>query len=98
MPGYSAEPHLSADSHVRAWACNTLVIDQNNVPYCRSGPWQQGNRSTCDNFNSTVPFGQGTGTYGSIAGWNVSKVKTMANMFRGRPCSTDIWAIGKCPE
>ena len=48
--------------------------------YCSSsanGPWESGN-GTCVNADENVPDGQGTGKYGAIGTWDVSKVTDMS--------------------
>lgn len=46
--------------------------------YCfPHGPWSEGSGNPCTNANTNVPSGQGTGTYGKIGSWNVSKTNDM---------------------
>ena len=51
--------------------------------YCEDGGWTSGTGNPCNNANTNVPNGQGTGTYGTMGSWDVSKVD---NMRRGK-CS-----------
>jgi hypothetical protein len=47
--------------------------------YCylwANGPWESGN-GVCANADSNVPSGQGTGKYGAIESWDVSRVQSM---------------------
>ena len=47
--------------------------------YCRgdaNGPWESGD-GVCANADSDVPSGQGTGKYGAIESWDVSRVQSM---------------------
>ena len=47
--------------------------------YCHSsanGPWESGD-GVCANADSDVPSDQGTGKYGAIESWDVSRVQSM---------------------
>jgi hypothetical protein len=46
--------------------------------YCSTGDWRySGTGNPCNNANTDVPNGQGTGTYGTMGSWDVSKVDNM---------------------
>ena len=58
--------------------------DDGGDPYCKIrefGVWTTGD-GVCVNADSTVPHGQGDGTYGNIGSFDVSKVTSMDYMFR----------------
>ena len=44
--------------------------------YCGNGAWTSGN-GVCANADSDVPSDQGTGKYGAIESWDVSRVQSM---------------------
>ena len=55
-------------------------LDDNGYTYCffsRNGPWEDGTGNPCTNANTDVPSGQGTGKYGIIGSWDVSKINDM---------------------
>ena len=45
--------------------------------YCFGGAWISGTGNPCNNADTGVPNGQGTGTYGTMGSWDVSKVDNM---------------------
>ena len=45
----------------------------------RDGPWETGTGNPCTNADTDVPSGQGTGKYGTIGSWDVSKINNMGN-------------------
>ena len=45
--------------------------------YCNNGAWTSGTGNSCNNAATDVPNGQGTGTYGTMGSWDVSKVDNM---------------------
>ena len=45
--------------------------------YCNNGAWTSGTGNSCNNAATGVPNGQGTGTYGTMGSWDVSKVDNM---------------------
>ena len=64
-------------------ACGQALSVSYGVTVCPSnanGPWGQGN-GTCNNAKNNVPTGQGSGPYGVIGAWDVSKVTIMRGMF-----------------
>ena len=46
--------------------------------FCTGGAWISGTGNPCNNADTGVPNGQGTGTYGTMGSWDVSKVDNMA--------------------
>ena len=46
-------------------------------PYSADGPWESGTGDPCNNADSEVPAGQGSGTYSTIGSWDVSRVDNM---------------------
>ena len=60
-------------------SCGTspLPIAHGVYTYCRDGGWSSGTGNPCNNANTGVPNGQGTGTYGTMGSWDVSKVDNM---------------------
>ena len=60
-------------------ACGQSLSVFFGFTYCDSnanGPWESGN-GVCANADSNVPSGQGTGKYGAIESWDVSRVQSM---------------------
>ena len=60
-------------------ACGISLSDSSDSAYCDSsanGPWESGN-GVCVNADSEVPSDQGTGKYGAIESWDVSRVQNM---------------------
>ena len=45
--------------------------------YCVGGAWLSGSGNPCKNAESAVPPDQGTGKYGTMASWDVSRVDNM---------------------
>ncbi len=57
----------------------SLSVGDSGFAYCHwdaNGPWKSGN-GTCVNADSYVPSDQGTGKYGAIESWDVSRVQDM---------------------
>ena len=60
-------------------ACGrSLSVDGAGSTYCSNGAWTSGN-GVCANADSDVPSDQGTGKYGAIESWDVSRVQSMRN-------------------
>ena len=62
-------------------ACGQGLSVYKDSTFCDSkanGPWESGN-GVCANADSDVPSGQGTGKYGAIESWDVSRVQSMRN-------------------
>ena len=60
-------------------ACGQGLTAYQGYTYCSSsadGPWKSGN-GVCANADIDVPSGQGTGKYGAIESWDVSRVQSM---------------------
>ena len=60
-------------------ACGQGLSGSGGSTYCSSsanGPWESGN-GVCANADSNVPSDQGTGKYGAIESWDVSRVQSM---------------------
>ena len=60
-------------------ACGQNLSVYEGFTYCSSsanGPWESGN-GVCANADSYVPSDQGTGKYGAIESWDVSRVQSM---------------------
>ena len=60
-------------------ACGQGLSSGSGDEYCHSnanGPWESGN-GVCANADSIVPSDQGTGKYGAIESWDVSRVQSM---------------------
>ena len=59
-------------------SCMGSLSTVNGFTYCGDGgSWRSGSGNPCNNANSGVPSGQGTGTYGSMGSWDVSRVDSM---------------------
>ena len=58
-------------------SCGRSLSVFNSYTYCASGDWTSGTGNPCNNANTGVPNGQGTGTYGTMGSWDVSKVDNM---------------------
>ena len=59
--------------------CGQGLSGSGGDTYCpinADGPWESGN-GVCANADSDVPSGQGTGKYGAIESWDVSRVQSM---------------------
>ena len=57
------------------------MVTSGPYPYCSIhtyGPWKLGTGNPCTNAYTDVPSGQGTGKYGTIGSWDVSKINSMA--------------------
>ena len=61
-------------------ACGQSLSGSSGNTYCyhSGGAWHSGN-GVCANANSDVPSDQGTGKYGAIESWDVSRVQSMVN-------------------
>ena len=60
-------------------ACGQSLSGSGGSTYCQydvNGPWESGN-GVCANADSNVPSDQGTGKYGAIESWDVSRVQSM---------------------
>ena len=60
--------------------CGRSLSDIGGFTYCDgsvNGPWESGN-GVCANADSDVPSDQGTGKYGLIESWDVSRVQSMS--------------------
>ena len=60
-------------------ACGRSLSGTSGYEFCSSsanGPWESGN-GVCVNADSEVPSDQGTGKYGAIESWDVSRVQNM---------------------
>ena len=60
-------------------ACGRSLSVSGGSTYCHyqaNGPWESGN-GVCANADSDVPSDQGTGKYGAIESWDVSRVQSM---------------------
>ena len=60
-------------------ACGQSLSVYEGFTYCplaSNGPWRSGN-GVCANADSDVPSDQGTGKYGAIESWDVSRVQSM---------------------
>ena len=60
-------------------SCGGSLSRSGDSTYCTSsgGSWRDGSGNPCINADSSVPSGQGTGTYGTMGSWDVSKVDNM---------------------
>ena len=54
-----------------------LPTTSSGYTYCYNGAWTSGTGNSCNNAATDVPNGQGTGTYGTMGSWDVSKVDNM---------------------
>ena len=57
-------------------ACGQSLSGSSYCDYRANGPWESGN-GVCVNADSNVPSDQGTGKYGAIESWDVSRVQSM---------------------
>ena len=57
----------------------SLSTSSGGSTYCGSsgGSWRSGSGNPCKNAGSSVPSNQGTGTYGTMGSWDVSRVDNM---------------------
>ena len=61
-------------------SCGGSLSTSSGSTYCSpssNGPWESGSGNPCNNANSGVPSGQGTGKYGTMGSWDVSSVDNM---------------------
>lgn len=61
-------------------SCGRSLSSSDGFTYCGTSGyhWESGSGNPCNNANSAVPSNQGTGTYGTMESWNVSRVDNMA--------------------
>ena len=60
--------------------CGRSLETYEGYTFCSSsanGPWESGTGDPCNNADSAVPAGQGSGTYSTIGSWDVSRVDNM---------------------
>ena len=58
-------------------SCGRALSSNNIGASCSSssnGPWESGTGKPCQNAATSVPVGQGSGTYESIGSWDVSRI------------------------
>ena len=81
-PSSRAELQGDGVSTLGVFGCvgSCALITFKGYTYCdsRSGAWASGTGDPCNNADTGVPNGQGTGTYGTMGSWDVSKVDNMA--------------------
>ena len=59
-------------------SCGGSLSRSGDSTYCgRGGSWGYGSGNPCNNAGSAVPSNQGTGTYGTMGSWDVSRVDNM---------------------
>ena len=60
-------------------SCGGSLSGSGDSTYCgvSGGSWRSGSGNPCKNAGSAVPSNQGTGTYGTMGSWDVSRVDNM---------------------